>query len=103
MIVALTSKRGFPMIRTGLPLAMFLAMGASAFAQTPTGQILGTIHDSSGLVVPGAQIVVTNEATGQRVAARSSVSGDYLALSLVPGAYTVTVEKDGFKKFVHQA
>ena len=90
------------MIRTGLPLAMFLAMGASAFAQTPTGQILGTIHDSSGLVVPGAQIVVTNEATGQRVAARSSVSGDYLALSLVPGAYTVTVEKDGFKKFVHQ-
>src|SRR5947207_4529869 len=90
------------MNRTTSTLAIFVFLSAVAVAQTPTGEILGTIHDSAGLVVPGAQIIVTNNSTGQTVSARSNATGDYLALSLTPGTYTVTVEKEGFKKFVRQ-
>src|SRR5436309_1734992 len=90
------------MIRPGLRLALPFISFVTLFAQTPTGEILGAVRDSAGLVVPGAKIVVTHDATGRRIEMRSNDTGDYLALSLVPGAYTLTVEKEGFKKFVRQ-
>src|ERR1043166_3627273 len=90
------------MNRPSLSFALFFVLSAAVSAQTPTGEILGAVRDSAGLVVPGAKIVVTHDATGRRVEARSNDTGDYLALSLVPGAYTLTVEKEGFKKFVRQ-
>src|SRR5262245_58269361 len=90
------------MDRPGLSFALFFFLCAAVFAQTPTGEILGAVRDSAGLVVPGAKIVVTHDATGRRVETRSNGAGDYLALSLAPGAYTLTVEKEGFKQFVRQ-
>lgn len=83
--------------------ALFLLVsGACLLAQTPTGQILGTVRDAGGLIVPDAAIVVTNEATGQRSQAITNETGDYLVPSLPSGQYSITAEKEGFKKFVRQ-
>src|SRR5271165_2790039 len=74
--------------------AVFLA------AQTSEGRILGTVYDSSGAVVAGARIVVTNTATGVSRQLVTTSAGDYVAPNLEPGTYTVTAEAKGFKKTV---
>src|SRR5271165_688627 len=74
--------------------AVFLA------AQTSEGRILGTVYDSSGAVVAGARIVVTNTATGVSRQLVTTSAGDYVAPNLEPGTYTVTAEAAGFKKAV---
>jgi hypothetical protein len=86
-------------MRIGL---LLVALASAVFSQTPTGAILGTVRDASGLAVPGAAVEISNEETGQRLEARANQTGDYLAPALVPGRYSIAVSKEGFKKFVHQ-
>jgi hypothetical protein len=65
-------------------------------AQLVSG-ITGTVTDQSGAVVPGANVTATNVATNvQSVAVTSSV-GVYEIVDLIPGTYTVRVEKQGFQ------
>jgi hypothetical protein len=77
-----------------------IAIGSiSAAAQSiVTGGLAGVVTDSSGAVVAGARLVLSNNQTGQQFTATSSSSGDYLFALLQPGAYTLTVQKEGFKE-----
>src|SRR5882724_1855731 len=68
-----------------------------AFAQD-RGTITGIITDSSGAVVPGAQISLQNPATGFTQSALSSTDGSYSFLYLPSGKYNLTAEKQGFRK-----
>jgi hypothetical protein len=77
-----------------------LVLYSAAWAQAPTGEILGTIRDASGLSAPAAVVAVVNEATGQRLTACSNETGDYIVRALPPGQYSITAEKEGFKKAV---
>jgi Carboxypeptidase regulatory-like domain len=72
------------------------------FAQEFRGAISGKITESSGAIVPGARITVTNRATNAVVSATSNEAGDYAALYLTPGTYTVAVEAKDFKKTVRE-
>ncbi len=72
---------------------------AGAFAQSDKGTIGGFIKDSSGAVVPGARIVLTNEATGEAHAATADAQGHYTVTNLTAGSYTLTAEVKGFKKY----
>ena len=67
-------------------------------AQTYQGRILGTITDSSGAVVSGAKVTITNTATGLSRNLVTGSEGEYLAPELDPGAYRVAVEVPGFKR-----
>ncbi|MHB1938563.1 MAG: outer membrane beta-barrel protein [Acidobacteriaceae bacterium] len=80
-----------------ISLAVFTV---AAPAQITTGQISGTVADSSGAVVTGVTVTTTNDATGVITKAESSKTGEYLLNFLVPGTYHVEVEKAGFKKAV---
>lgn len=84
-------------MRPLLALSLFAALCP---AQSPTGQILGTVSDPSGLAVTGASVVIHSDATGQGAALRTNATGDYIAAALNPGTYTLTIEREGFKKFV---
>ncbi len=64
------------------------------------GTIKGTVKDSSGAVVPGASIVVTNTATGTATKAASLANGSYLVNSLQPGTYELAADAAGFKHYV---
>jgi hypothetical protein len=70
-----------------------------AFAQGQT-QILGTVTDTTGAVVPAAQVIVTNDETGQSRTVVTNASGDYTATGLNIGRYTVRCSQTGFKESI---
>jgi len=63
-------------------------------------QISGTITDPTGAAISGAQVTVTNQATGISNTTQSNGDGLYVALNLPVGTYNVTVTVSGFKKAV---
>jgi hypothetical protein len=83
-----------------LVLALVTCAGAgAAFAQETTGTINGTVKDTTGAVVKGATITITDEAKNVVVrTVETGGEGAYSAPLLPVGVYTVTVEAAGFKK-----
>jgi len=74
--------------------------GALAFAQSTTeGAIGGTVYDTSGAVVGGANIVIHNNGTNAEQTTKSDASGYYRVTGLQPGSYTVTIARDGFAPY----
>src|SRR5438105_6609736 len=86
-------------------LALVLCAGLSAAsAQETTGSINGTVKDTTGAVVKGATVTITDE--DKKVVARTTTTGDegdYSVTSLPVGNYSVTVEAPNFKKAVQTA
>jgi carboxypeptidase family protein len=78
--------------------SMFLALAAT-FALAQTGSIQGTVTDSAGAVVQGAEITVKNLGSNAVRTATSSGNGAYSIPSLVPGTYDITVKMASFKTF----
>src|SRR6185295_7624361 len=72
-------------------------LALSAFAQTSTSRISGTVTDSSGAVVPGAKVTAKDEATGVTYTQTTTGAGLYTFPSLTVGKYTISVEMKGFK------
>src|SRR5216117_1611887 len=79
---------------------VFSLMSVSGFGQVVTGTLVGTIRDSSGAVVPNADVTVTNQRTGVSLNTRSNQVGDYVAPYLGPGTYSVTAKLQGFQTTV---
>jgi hypothetical protein len=69
----------------------------TALAQTFRGSIQGTITDSTGAAVAGAQVKVLSPATGLSRTVTANDRGEYVASELPLGTYSVTVEKQGFR------
>lgn len=83
--------------------ALMWAFGAGApwaRAQQTTGDILGTVTDPSGAVVPGATVTVRNLATLETHTTTTTGAGDYVVNLLNPGMYSVTVTGAGFQRFL---
>src|SRR6185503_13425040 len=79
----------------GAVLAL-LSMADTARAQTATGQITGTVKDSTGAVVPGASVTVHSDLTGLTRTGATNPSGDYSFPLLPTGVYSVSAELTGF-------
>ena len=71
-----------------------------ANAQSTTADLLGTVTDTTGAVVPGARIKVTALATNETRTAGSDAAGNYLFNGLLPGHYRIEVSAPGFKTFL---
>jgi hypothetical protein len=77
--------------------ALLLTMrGDTLLAQAITGDILGTVKDASGAVVPGAKVVLTQTTTGVKFMVTTDTGGNYLFAQLKPNRYSLTVSKHGF-------
>lgn len=81
-------------------LAVSMIMTAVVVAQDFRGQITGRVTEGSGASVANAKVTVKNTATGVAVNAVTDANGDYQALYLIPGRYSVELEATGFKKVV---
>jgi hypothetical protein len=82
----------------GVCLAAILILSAlPVVAQLPTATILGVAHDSSGGVVPGATVTITNVDTGLKRVVKTGDDGAYRAPELPVGNYEVKAEHAGFK------
>ncbi|MDX1978629.1 MAG: carboxypeptidase regulatory-like domain-containing protein, partial [Bryobacteraceae bacterium] len=77
-----------------------IVSAAAAFAQGDRGIIVGTVSDASGAVIPDAKVTVTHSATNVATNVTSAETGDFSAVNLPVGAYSIRVEKDGFKPAV---
>ena len=85
-----------------LSVALILAgvCSAPAMAQRLDGTLRVTVTDKMGAVILDAKVTVTNEGTSVGITATASSAGTYVFPDLLVGSYTVTVEKEGFKKTV---
>ncbi len=82
--------------QAALLCALFLASSA-AFGQLTTADILGTVTDASGAVVPNATIILTNTGTNEKRNTKSNGSGDYNFTFLPVGHYSIAVNSGGFQ------
>lgn len=79
-----------------LVVAVSLLFSPRAYSQVATGAFLGTVHDTSGAVVPNASVILTNDRMGFERRTLSDSVGDY-RFSVVPvGTYKLRVEARGF-------
>ncbi|HWR49458.1 MAG TPA: carboxypeptidase regulatory-like domain-containing protein, partial [Bryobacteraceae bacterium] len=76
------------------------AVSALAQATAGMGGLNGVVRDASGAVIPGAQVIVSNESKGIRRVLQSNEAGAFNAPALVPASgYGVHVTRDGFAPF----
>lgn len=79
---------------------LLLALPPSAPAQEFRATLTGQVTDSTGAVVPKAEIVATNAETGSTYKAHTSDAGVYYIPYIVPGTYTVSASAPGFKTVI---
>jgi hypothetical protein len=80
--------------------AILLLLPVALFSQAYFGTVSGEITDPDGAVVPGANVLLKDQAKGFAFNAKTDSSGRYLFASVPPGVYTVSVEMQGFQKEV---
>src|SRR5581483_2891403 len=81
-----------------LVLAVFgLMCGGTTLAQVDQGAIIGVVTDSSGAVIPGAQVTLTETETGLVLTAKTNGSGNYFFSPIKIGNYTVSASAKGFQ------
>lgn len=79
-----------------LSLGIGLLVPSRSHAQVAGATLSGTVKDASGAILPGAQISITNVATGVVRRVTSDGSGLYVAPNLLPGTYQVNASAQGF-------
>ena len=83
--------------RMTLSLTLFLLGGsAPVWAQFDTASVVGTVKDASATIVPGAKVTLTNTETGVSLVRSTTADGNYEFVTVRPGVYLVSAEKEGF-------
>src|SRR5688572_22276619 len=75
---------------------LLVAFAIPARAQGGTGEIVGTVKDVQGGVLPGVTMTLRNQATGVARTTVTESDGTFRFPALNPGRYTVTAELSGF-------
>jgi hypothetical protein len=75
---------------------------SNTFSQTVTGTLQGTVSDSKGSVIPGADVVIRNMETGQERNLRTNSEGAYSAAFLPLGRYSISASANGFSKIAQE-
>ena len=83
-------------------LAAVVLLSNSAYSQSETATMLGTIRDANSAVLQGANVNLKNNATGISSVTTTDANGDYQFVNIRVGTYQITVEANGFNKTVAQ-
>jgi Carboxypeptidase regulatory-like domain len=83
--------------KTVLTALLCLAPALSAAQGRITGQIVGTVKDASGAVVPKADLILIDNGTGATVETKSGADGNFVFPNLQPGRYQITATFQGFQ------
>ena len=90
----------FSVRRIAVGIVMTMSVGLFCLpleAQQFTGTLRGTVQDSTGALLPAADVTVVNTATNEKQAVRTDGEGRYVIPQLKPGFYKITAGKSGFK------
>jgi hypothetical protein len=87
-----------------LAKAMFLAACACAcaYGQATSGNIIGTVTDPAGAIIPNVTITATSQERGTVYNATTNDSGNYSVVEILPGHYTVEFKAPGFQRVVQR-
>jgi hypothetical protein len=77
--------------------AAVLVLNVSGLLAQSTGQISGSVRDATGAFVPGAQVTITNQATGVSHPVETNSAGEFILPALTAGTYEVKAESKGFQ------
>src|SRR5215475_11190714 len=80
-------------------LLVLFAVPLSLLGQSDRGTITGTITDPTNRVIPNAQVLVMNEATGIKSATVTTEAGAYTIPLLMIGSYKLEARASGFKTY----
>lgn len=80
--------------------AVILIASTTTWAQSTFGSVVGTVADSSGSPIPGTGVVLTNLGTSEKRTQATNGEGLYQFLNVLPGQYSVEVQKPGFKRIL---
>src|SRR6266700_258254 len=95
-ICRLTSRWGLAFV---CATALLLLLPANVRGQA-VSRINGEVTDQAGAEVPDATVTVTNVDTNVSKTTTTTSAGTYLVIDLIPGSYTVKVEKTGFNSYI---
>lgn len=90
-------SRRFIRLWFAVPLAL-ICLSAVLCAQD-TSSLTGTVRDSSGAIVPGASVSVSNPAQNLTRSTSTNSAGDFLVAGLTAGTYNLTISVAGFKQY----
>jgi hypothetical protein len=79
-----------------------LALAPALHAQSFTATLLGSVADGQGAALPGVSVLAVQDGTGRSHSATTAGDGSYTLPGLTPGAYTLTAELQGFRRFVRR-
>src|SRR5262245_57491290 len=79
--------------------ALFLCLASILSAQSTFGVVVGTVRDSSGAIVSGATVKLTNLGENTSRDTMTAPEGDYEFQNVKPGNYSVVVSHAGFRSF----
>jgi outer membrane receptor protein involved in Fe transport len=82
-----------------LAAILVFAPAVAARAQLTTATFYGRVTDSSGAVLGGTTVTLTNEGTGEAARKTTDAAGEFAFNFLPVGTYTLKIERDGFKAF----
>src|SRR5580704_12311758 len=105
MLIASIVTSAYSLSKSTSVLFLFLSAALIAgpgWAQTQLGMLFGTVTDTSGAVIPGAEVSVENVSTGLKRDGRTDKTGEYQLVGLPTGRYTLRVEKEGFQTEVRE-
>ena len=95
------SSHRIRLLSMSVPLvAALLVLALPAAAQISTATVNGTVRDSTGAVIPGAEVSISNVETGVEQQAASNTAGVYRFSNLQPGLYTLSCASSGFQTAV---
>ena len=83
-------------------LTLVFFFTSSAFSQLTTADIVGTVTDATGAVVPNAAVVLTNLGTNDKRTGQTNGSGDYSFTLLPVGHYSISVKAGGFQESINR-
>lgn len=78
-------------------LAVLVVGTGMVLGQTTSGDLVGTVRDASGAMIPNAPVTVTNEATGVPTKTLANSAGQYRVSNLLPGTYDIQAFAPGFQ------
>ncbi len=84
--------------RALLLVLLITVVSGYAIGQTERGSISGQVTDDTGAILPSTPVTLKNEATGVVQRAKTNSDGNYVFQDVNPGSYTITVDREGFKK-----
>lgn len=82
--------------------ALMFSVAGLGLAQVTTATLYGIVQDQSGSVIAGAQITLTHDATSAVRQTTTDETGEFVFTALPVGAYTLKIEKPGFRAYLRK-